>query len=68
MNTELTIETERVADVPLLLADEKGLVELLNAYLSPHRNWQRLSISHVVVYLSPHQPRSFLILLEVPKL
>lgn len=50
MDTELTIETERVDDIPLLLAEEQrmGLAELLNEHFPTHGNWQGLSLGHVV--------------------
>jgi len=45
MIEQLIVTTERVDDLPLLIAsmDQMGLAELLDAHFVPHGNWQRLS-------------------------
>jgi transposase len=49
MNEKPTIITERVDDIPLLLAqmDRMGLVEILDAHFPTHGNWQGLSFGRV---------------------
>ena len=56
MSEELTVITERVDDMPLLLAEEKrmGLAQLLDEHFAPHGNWQGLSPGHTTaVWLAP---------------
>lgn len=45
MTEELTVMTERVDDIPLLLAQEErmGVAQLIDEYFPPHGNWQGLS-------------------------
>ena len=42
MREKLTITTERVDDIPVLLAqsDRMGIAELLDVYFRPHGNWE----------------------------
>lgn len=51
MTKSVTITTERVDDIPLLLAQLKrmGLQELLDEHIPTHGNWQGLSLGNVVV-------------------
>src|SRR6266852_1783593 len=46
MTEQLTITTERVDDIPVLLAqsDRMGIAELLDAYFQPHGNWAGTSL------------------------
>src|SRR5712691_11542855 len=46
MTEKLTITTERVDDIPVLLAqsDKMGIAELLDAYFQPHGNWEGTSL------------------------
>jgi len=46
MTEKLNITTERVDDIPVLLAqsDKMGIVELLDAYFQPHGNWEGISL------------------------
>ncbi len=45
MNEQLTITTERVDDIPILIASAQklGVPELLDEHFVPHGNWGRLS-------------------------
>jgi len=45
MNGELTLETERVDDIPLLLAqmEQMGLPALIDRYFPTHGNWEGLA-------------------------
>src|SRR5437016_5373429 len=55
MKEELTIETERVDDVPVLLAqlDKMQVARLLDEHFPRHGNWQGLSVGITsVVWLS----------------
>src|SRR2546425_8489947 len=55
MKEELTIETERVDDVPVLLAqlDKMPVARLLDEHFPRHGNWQGLSVGITsVVWLS----------------
>ena len=55
MNEKPTIITERVDDIPLLLAqmDRMGLAEVLDAHFPTHGNWQGLSFGRVTtIWLS----------------
>lgn len=55
MDTPLTVNTERVDDIPLLLAQlqRMDVQPLLDTYFPTHGNWQGLSLGHVaVVWLS----------------
>ncbi len=46
MTEQLSVTTERVDDIPLLLAhsDKMGVPELLDDYFKPHGNWEGLSL------------------------
>jgi transposase len=46
MTEKLTMATERVDDIPVLLAqsDKMGVPELLDSYFQPHSNWQGTSL------------------------
>jgi transposase len=46
MTEQLTVTTERVDDIPLLLAqsDDMGIAELLDEYFKPHGNWEGPSL------------------------
>lgn len=55
MNKPVTVTTERVDDIPLLLAQLKrmGVQDLLDEHFPTHGNWQGLSLGSVaVVWLS----------------
>lgn len=55
MNQPVSIRTERVDDIPLLLAqlERMGVQALLNEYFPQHGNWQGASLGMVaVVWLS----------------
>ena len=55
MNEKPTIITERVDDIPLLLAqmDRMGLSEVLDAHFPTHGNWRGLSFGQVTtIWLS----------------
>lgn len=45
MTEELIVNTERVDDIPLLLAQEErmGIAQLMDEHFAPHGNWQGLS-------------------------
>ena len=46
MMEKLTMTTERVDDIPLLLAhsDKMGVPDLLDDYFKPHGNWEGMSL------------------------
>jgi transposase len=46
MTEQLTVTTERVDDLPILLAqsDDMGIAELLDEYFKPHGNWEGISL------------------------
>ena len=46
MTEPLTVTTERVDDIPILLAqsDTMGIPELLDEYFKPHGNWEGISL------------------------
>src|SRR6266567_2305730 len=46
MTEQLTVTTERVDDIPILLAqsEDMGLAELLDEYFKPHGNWEGTSL------------------------
>lgn len=46
MTEKLSMTTERVDDIPVLLAhsDRMGIAELLDAYFQPHGNWEGTSL------------------------
>src|SRR5207302_10494314 len=46
MTKELTVTTERVDDIPILLAQSEtmGIAELLDNYFKPHGNWEGMSL------------------------
>ena len=46
MTEQLTVTTERVDDIPILLAqsDTMGIAELLDDYFKPHGNWEGISL------------------------
>lgn len=50
MNTAITIETERVDDIPMLVANmnKMGIEELVDAVFAVHGNWQRINLGQVV--------------------
>lgn len=55
MNKPTMLKTERVDDIPLLLAqlERMGVQELLDKYFPRHGNWQGLSLGHIaIVWLS----------------
>ena len=56
MNEPLTIRTERVDDIPLLLAQMQrmGLVSLLDAHFPAHGNRQGLSLGWVTTIWLTH--------------
>jgi transposase len=56
MNETLTILSERVDDIPLLLAQvaQMGVQPLLDTHFPPHGNWQGLSLGWVTVIWLAH--------------
>ena len=46
MTEQLIVTTERVDDLPILLAQstDMGIAELLNEYFKPHGNWEGMSL------------------------
>lgn len=46
MREQLSVTTERVDDIPLLLthSDKMGVPQLLDAYFKPHGNWEGISL------------------------
>src|SRR5260370_2274590 len=46
MTEELTVTTERVDDIPIVLAqsDDMGIGDLLDEYFKPHGNWEGTSL------------------------
>jgi transposase len=46
MTEELTVTTERVDDIPILLAQSErmGIADLLDSYFKPHGNWEGTSL------------------------
>src|SRR5664279_1526068 len=50
MNTGLTIETERVDDIPVLIAEmnRMGIAELVDEHYTLHGNWQGIELGRVV--------------------
>jgi transposase len=46
MTEQINVTTERVDDIPLLLAysDKMGIPELLDDYFKPHGNWEGMSL------------------------
>src|SRR5947209_10865242 len=46
MTNELTVTTERVDDIPILLgrSETMGIAELLDSYFKPHGNWEGMSL------------------------
>lgn len=50
MSEQLTMTTERVDDIPVLIAsmDRIGLAELVDEYFVPHGNWQGLSLGKML--------------------
>ena len=50
MNTELTIETERVDDIPVLVAEmnRMGIAELIDENFALHGNWQGINLGRVI--------------------
>lgn len=56
MDTELTVTTERVDDIPLLLAnqDRMGIARLIDEHFPPHGNWQGLSPGQTTVVWLAH--------------
>lgn len=51
MKKPVVVTTERVDDIPLLLAQLKrmGVQDLLDQYFPTHGNWQGLSLGYVAV-------------------
>jgi len=50
MTEQLTVTTERVDDIPILIAslEHMGFAELVDEYFVPHGNWQGLSVGQVL--------------------
>ena len=46
MTEQLTVTTERVDDIPIVLAqsEDMGIAELLDEYFKPHGNWEGTSL------------------------
>lgn len=56
MTEELTVTTERVDDIPLLLAkaERMGIAPLIDEHFPPHGNWQGLSPGQMVAVWLAH--------------
>lgn len=56
MTNELTVTTERVDDIPLLLMQAKkmGLAELLNGHFAMHGNWEGASLGWTLAVWLTH--------------
>src|SRR5215218_5462602 len=56
MNEPMTVATERVDDIPLLLMqmEKMGLAELLDAHFPTHGNWTGLRLGQVAVLWLTH--------------
>jgi len=56
MAEQMSVITERVDDIPLLLAhsDQMGGPELLDAYFKPHGNWEGMSLGWTTVIWLAH--------------
>jgi transposase len=56
MTEELTVTTERVDDIPLLLAQSEmmGIVDLLDSYFKLHGNWEGTSLGWTTVVWLAH--------------
>jgi hypothetical protein len=56
MTNELTVTTERVDDLPMLLAQSErlGRAELLDSYFKPHGNWEGMSLGWTTVIWLTH--------------
>src|SRR6266566_4122722 len=56
MTEELTVTTERVDDLPLLLAQSErmGIADLLDSYFKPHGNWEGTSLGWTTVVWLTH--------------
>ena len=56
MTEELTVTTERVDDMPLLLAQSEmmGIADLLDRYFKPHGNWEGTSLGWTTVVWLAH--------------
>lgn len=56
MTEELTVTTERVDDIPLLLAQSErmGIADLLDSYFKPHGNWEGTSLGGTTVVWLTH--------------
>jgi transposase len=56
MTEELTVTTERVDDIPLLLAQSErmGIADLLDSYFKPHGNWEGMSLGWTTVVWLTH--------------
>ena len=56
MTEQLNVTTERVDDIPLLLAhsDKMGVPELLDDYFKPHGNWEGMSLGWMTAIWLTH--------------
>ncbi len=56
MAEQLNVTTERVDDIPILLAqsDIMGLADLLDEYFKPHGNWEGISLGWTTVVWLAH--------------
>jgi transposase len=56
MTETLTVTTERVDDLPLLLAqsEKMGIADLLDSYFKPHGNWEGTSLGWTTVVWLTH--------------
>ena len=56
MTEALTVTTERVDDIPLLLAQSErmGIADLLDSYFKPHGNWEGTSLGWTTVVWLTH--------------
>src|SRR5258708_16699309 len=56
MAEQLNVKTERVDDIPILLAQSHtiGIPELLDEYFKPHGNWEGISLGWTTVVWLAH--------------
>jgi len=56
MTEQVTITTERVDDLPILVAqsDDMGIPELLDEYFKPHGNWEGMSLGSTTAIWLTH--------------
>ena len=52
MTEQLTVTTERVDDLPIVLtqSEDMGIPELLDEYFKPHGNWEGMSLGWTAAF------------------